>query len=53
MRSQLLLTTEKDLLNIDPELARTCKVQPVKMTLILTDEPNLLDLIQRVLPPVE
>lgn len=52
MRSQLLLTTEKDLLNIDPELARTCKVQAVKMTLILTDEPNLLDLIQRVLPPI-
>ncbi|MBN9660301.1 MAG: tetraacyldisaccharide 4'-kinase [Acidobacteria bacterium] len=53
MRSQLLLTTEKDLLNIDPELAQACKVQAVKMTLFLTDEPNLLDLIQRVLPPVE
>ncbi|MGJ5819641.1 tetraacyldisaccharide 4'-kinase [Paludibaculum fermentans] len=53
MRSQLLLTTEKDLLNIDPDLAQTCKVEAVRMKLILTDEPNLLDLIGRVLPPLE
>lgn len=53
MRSQMLLTTEKDLLNIDPDLARACKVEAVKMTLILTDEPNLLELIGRILPPVE
>lgn len=48
MRSQILLTTEKDLMNIAPALARSCKVVAVGLTLEITDEPNLLALVDKL-----
>ncbi|WP_321478293.1 tetraacyldisaccharide 4'-kinase [uncultured Paludibaculum sp.] len=49
MRSQVLLTTEKDLLNIDPDLARACNVTAISLRLEITDEANLLALIHKAM----
>ena len=46
-RAPALLTTEKDLLNIDPAVAAECRVHAVPMSMVIEDEDRLLELIRK------
>lgn len=49
-RAPALLTTEKDLLNIEPALAAECRVHAVPMRMVIEDEERLLARIRECLP---
>ena len=48
-RAPALLTTEKDLLNIDPAVAAECRIQAVPMRLVIEREEQLIALIRESL----
>lgn len=49
-RAPVLLTTEKDYVNIDPALAHECGVVPIPIRVVVENEEELLRLIEECLP---
>ena len=48
-RAPALLTTEKDLLNIEPALAAECRVHAIPMRMVIAGQDRLLALIRESL----
>ncbi|MBI5084724.1 MAG: tetraacyldisaccharide 4'-kinase, partial [Acidobacteria bacterium] len=52
-RAGVLLTTEKDLLNIDPALAHRCRIAAVPARIEVDDEARLIELVMGCLAPAQ